>query len=359
MINRIFRFLRSGKTLENRLSVYFLSTGIVMSTLAFVLGTVFQVPFWMNFPSLIIAIMCISLPIIFEEKTGQYTIVALFIVGVFYFPFLFFTNGGSHGGGPYYFIMITSFFAFYLKGKQLVVLESFFIFYYLTVILFAHFNPSYVVPFDNQISQTMDIIVAVTALSIVMVLISTTTFRSYERERRVADHFVREVKERNNMLESITKIDYLTSLYNKEYFESAVQREIERYELDHMEFQILMVDVDHIHKNIDDENMLYSDDILKIVANSIEASVRPHDVVARYSGKEFAILITNSTTKIGTKMAERIRRRIEINLGDSKEEVVISVGVQNYKEGQTALDVIEDIENKFDKGKGKAQKFYL
>ena len=125
--------------LKHRLSVIFLLTGLLLSTLAVVVTFAFGSPFWMNIPNILIALLCLLVPIFFADKLLRNTIAALIIVGCLYFPFLFFTNGGNAGSGPLYFIMIIIYFSFYLDKRKLLLVELSFVVFYSLIMLFADF----------------------------------------------------------------------------------------------------------------------------------------------------------------------------------------------------------------------------
>ena len=95
----------------------------------------------------------------------------------------------------------------------------------------------------------------------------------------------------------------------------------------------MMLDIDHF-KNINDTyGHLVGDDVLKATATTISSSVRRGDIVGRYGGEEFIVMLPSVTQAQVVDIAEKIRKSIKnINFKDGKKtfSVTISIGISKY-----------------------------
>ena len=99
---------------------------------------------------------------------------------------------------------------------------------------------------------------------------------------------------------------------------------------------VIMADLDHFKVVNDRHGHLVGDKVLRDVAARIRAALREFDLVGRYGGEEFVILLENTSLHTAHQVAERIRRRIAgqpIELGGASVEVTISQGLAIYREG--------------------------
>jgi len=72
-----------------------------------------------------------------------------------------------------------------------------------------------------------------------------------------------------------------------------------------------MLDIDHFKRINDQHGHVAGDLVLKAVADALNATVRPMDLVARIGGEEFAIILPNCPPAFGTTVAERIREHVQ------------------------------------------------
>jgi diguanylate cyclase (GGDEF)-like protein len=125
------------------------------------------------------------------------------------------------------------------------------------------------------------------------------------------------------------KIDVLTRLPNRRYFDEALAIESPRRRANDS-MGILMVDIDHFKILNDRFGHATGDRVLRAVAKAIAGAVRDEDTPARYGGEEFAVLLRRTDKEGAVEVGERIRRAVvklhPASLGIS-EPVTVSVGV--------------------------------
>ncbi|MCX7773046.1 MAG: GGDEF domain-containing protein [Clostridia bacterium] len=135
-------------------------------------------------------------------------------------------------------------------------------------------------------------------------------------------------------LERITKerqkanTDGLTGLFNKRYFLERWESEVQKALENQRPVSIAIFDIDHFKSYNDTFGHVEGEGLLKLVAHPIAGSVRPSDVVARFGGEEFVVILTNTSVEAGCTVAERVRAAVESLKGaEVLRPVTVSGGV--------------------------------
>jgi diguanylate cyclase (GGDEF)-like protein/putative nucleotidyltransferase with HDIG domain len=105
--------------------------------------------------------------------------------------------------------------------------------------------------------------------------------------------------------------DGLTHIYNRSYFQNALQDEMAKAKRLEYRMSVLMVDVDYFKSFNDAYGHLVGDEILKRIARVLETSVHSGDVVARFGGEEFVCLIKGGSTGATMDLAQKMRARVQ------------------------------------------------
>jgi len=124
--------------------------------------------------------------------------------------------------------------------------------------------------------------------------------------------------------------DVLTGWHNRRYLQTRMREELARARRDGTTLTCLMLDVDHFKTINDSFGHLVGDQVLREIAQRIEAEVRASDVTARYGGEEFAILLPQTSSVQGALLAERIRAAVADEAFDAAGEatsITVSIGV--------------------------------
>jgi diguanylate cyclase (GGDEF)-like protein len=132
--------------------------------------------------------------------------------------------------------------------------------------------------------------------------------------------------------------DSLTGLWNHKSILEILDRELLRAERDAQPVGLIMADVDHFKTINDSRGHAAGDAVLRIIASSMAAVVRPYDAVGRYGGEEFIIVAPGCALAETWELAERVRSHVaacNIVIGGEKVQVSMSLGVAT---GQSASD---------------------
>jgi diguanylate cyclase (GGDEF)-like protein len=114
-------------------------------------------------------------------------------------------------------------------------------------------------------------------------------------------------------LRSQTVRDSLTGLFNRRYFDETLQRELASYRRDGAPISVLMFDLDHFKKVNDTYGHAAGDDALRAMGRLMKSSFRESDVVCRYGGEEFSVILINTDLTKAYSKAESFRRLVEQN----------------------------------------------
>lgn len=180
-----------------------------------------------------------------------------------------------------------------------------------------------------------------------------------------------ELEKTNNKLHELASTDMLTGLYNRHQFQRDLQKTIELVNVgDEQNFSLLFIDLDNFKHYNDTFSHEIGDFLLQEVAQILQANVRENDLVGRYGGDEFVIMLRQGNYDIAKAIAERIHAAILGRDGFKKElsrklngEVKImgknklssSIGIVNYMKSM-GINNAEDLLAKADETMYKAKK---
>ena len=103
-------------------------------------------------------------------------------------------------------------------------------------------------------------------------------------------------------------IDGLTEIFNHRYFQEMIRIELKRSHRHHIPLSLVMIDIDHFKSFNDHHGHPKGDELLKHIASFLKQSVRDIDILARYGGDEFIIILPQTDAKGAIQVAERIRK---------------------------------------------------
>jgi len=139
--------------------------------------------------------------------------------------------------------------------------------------------------------------------------------------------------------------DPLTRLYNRRGFFEFGEREIERTRRSKHPLAAIMLDIDHFKKVNDSFSHAVGDEVLIELANRCKAKLRKTDLIGRYGGEEFAVLLPDTDEESAIKVAERLRKTVEkkpVETDHGSIFITISLGVTTVDENAPELAILLD-----------------
>ena len=168
-------------------------------------------------------------------------------------------------------------------------------------------------------------------------------FMDLKQSKEESSIYVTKLLEANKRYRQLAYRDELTGLYNNRYFQEAMENELDRSKRYQRPLSLIFFDID-LFKEINDRlGHLVGDVALREVAKQVSQVMRTSDIVVRYGGDEFAIIMPE-TDKAGLEaFAERIRHSIEamtITVDGVPLQLTISVGGTATSGKQKKVDEI-------------------
>ena len=144
-------------------------------------------------------------------------------------------------------------------------------------------------------------------------------------------------------VQSLAVTDPLTSLQNRRSLFEVGRVEFSRADRMNRPFSCMMLDLDHFKEINDQHGHLFGDQVLQEFAERCKALVREVDLVSRYGGEEFIILLPETERNTCIEVAERLRDTIAstpIKVLDKEIQVTVSVGIATKDENTTDLETL-------------------
>jgi len=144
---------------------------------------------------------------------------------------------------------------------------------------------------------------------------------------------MKELEAQRDELKEMTIKDYLTGLYQRRVFDELLIKEISQSVRHNTYLSLAMLDLDYFKKVNDTYGHSVGDEVLVKVSAVFMDLVRGSDIVSRYGGEEFVILMPDTHLNDAVKSCERIRSSIEnlkFETDKGKLEVTISIGVAEF-----------------------------
>ena len=191
--------------------------------------------------------------------------------------------------------------------------------------------------FISASTETMD---RVRALELGAIDFVCKPFEVVELKARVRSAL--RVRSLVRVLSKKARIDGLTGLWNRSYFDSRMQDEIASAARHGRPLSLVICDLDHFKQLNDQYGHPFGDEVLERFAQLLGAG-RPSDVCCRYGGEEFGVILPDTDQKQALQAAERIRASIELEHWRSNPElsVTASFGVVQYHVDLDAPGMVE------------------
>ncbi len=217
--------------------------------------------------------------------------------------------------------------------------------------------------FDESLTEQIGVIEAAEKMSDILsakdVVLGQTKILQTQTHamREELEESKKTTSELTNLLEQVESkamIDPLTQVFNRGTYNIEIGKMIKRFNRYKEPAALFVIDIDHFKKFNDDYGHKAGDAVLTLVSSVIKGAVRDTDLVFRYGGEEFVVLLNKIDFKNAKKVAEKVRAEIESHHLTNKAKVLrvtASIGFSCFKEGDCETSIFERADKGLYKGK--------
>jgi diguanylate cyclase (GGDEF)-like protein len=166
----------------------------------------------------------------------------------------------------------------------------------------------------------------------------------------------------NDQLTLLTTLDPLTQVYNRRGFTDAVSKEYSKYKRNKELFSIILIDIDFFKKINDEYGHEAGDQVLIKFAKTLQQSNREYDVLARWGGEEFIVLLPNTQLRDAINIANKYRESIgaeKFIVGKNTIRVTLTAGAANIENFATIEECIKRADTLLYEGKSLGRNIVL
>jgi len=178
------------------------------------------------------------------------------------------------------------------------------------------------------------------------------TLRQEEQERQNAQEILSarnvelqaqllEIQQLHTQLHEQAMRDSLTGLYNRRYLNDVLEREVARARRETYPLSLMMIDLDHFKKVNDTYGHQAGDEVLRFFSGMLNERARTEDILCRYGGEEFLLLLPKMPLEVARARAEQWRADFEavtVATGEHRIKTTLSVGIAAYPDHGTTPD---------------------
>lgn len=136
---------------------------------------------------------------------------------------------------------------------------------------------------------------------------SIISIKQSEDDRR----YIQNITDRVEQVEKESRIDHLTNIYNRQYIDELLSTEFEEATNNHWPLSLAFIDVDNFKYINDTHGHLIGDEILQLISGFFLNNIRGADILARYGGDEFLLMLPGSSSEVAYSVLKRLLRLFE------------------------------------------------
>ncbi|WP_432698328.1 diguanylate cyclase [Marinobacterium sp. YM272] len=218
-------------------------------------------------------------------------------------------------------------------------------------------------PADNEITglrqdTLKNIIYSIVGFLLIELLLYLGIRITLRHQEAEVDRRTREVRLLNTKLEEIAHQDYLTGVHSRRYFIERLTKECSRADREKTAVSLLMIDVDYFKRINDTWGHPAGDEVLASLGTLLQESCRNYDLVGRYGGEEFCMMMPGMQAEDAVKRAEKLRLKVSETIrvpGDNAPHPTVSIGVSTHIQGQDHKKLIAAADEALYEAKGQGR----
>ncbi|MGA1932093.1 diguanylate cyclase [Arcobacter sp. YIC-464] len=165
-----------------------------------------------------------------------------------------------------------------------------------------------------------------------------------------------ELLSKTSKLEEKASYDFLTKIYNRQKFDSYLEYEIKKTNrYDNQVLSIMLLDIDYF-KNVNDTyGHLVGDKVLKEVAKILTVCSRDCDIVARWGGEEFVLMLPQTNIEQAMFVAQKLRATVEKHSFEEVGNITCSIGISQYHKTESKETLFKRVDEALYKAKSNGR----
>jgi diguanylate cyclase (GGDEF)-like protein len=162
-------------------------------------------------------------------------------------------------------------------------------------------------------------------------------------QKKIQDLFA-SINESVSMLYDAAIHDEKTGLYNNKFFETVFEMEAEKAKRKQQKLSMIMADIDFFKKINDTVGHVKADELLKRLADIMKKHARKSDIVARFGGEEFVILLPETNLEKAKRFAARLKSAVHSDYLFKRYHLTVSGGISQYKDAENRKKLKERVD---------------
>ncbi len=153
-----------------------------------------------------------------------------------------------------------------------------------------------------------------------------------------------ELAEALAQIQSMATRDELTGLLNRRHMQTLLDQEVQRCQRSGQSFCVALLDIDHFKRINDQHGHGAGDAVLRGFSDVAQAAIRASDVLARWGGEEFVLLMADARMPPAVAGVERVREHVEalrVPMGERMLQTSVSVGLTQHRPGESLEQTLE------------------
>jgi diguanylate cyclase (GGDEF)-like protein len=289
---------------------------------------------WLGGFLIVVAIMSALSMFWLMKNNNQKVASAIIAFGAVLLSLVLFSTGGVQNTGPlwiYPLVAVAIFLTEFIVG---IITVSLLILYCGVV---AYLQPSFF-----EASYSPDIITRFLFSLTMMCFFCLCIEYAGERSHST-------IQSLHSALSDAANTDTLTKLYNRRFIHDNFIKNDNFSGVFEHNGTVLLLDIDHFKLFNDEHGHDVGDSVLKLVGETLTSTTRNDDIVARWGGEEFLVILTHSTPEIATKRANQFREAIaaqSLFTDAGKLTITVSIGVSHISASKKASAILKHADNK-------------
>jgi diguanylate cyclase (GGDEF)-like protein len=179
---------------------------------------------------------------------------------------------------------------------------------------------------------------------VITVRLLTDTFSEQAAILRKAREQLLERRFITNSLELYKRkalVDGLTKVLNRTAFMDILSTEVSRSNACHAPFSVVMLDIDDFKVINDTYGHQAGDMVLENLARILREKLRREDIIGRYGGEEFIAMLPHTTPKQVARIADKLRKSVEVYAFDPLPTITVSLGCTSFKRNDSLTEIVK------------------